>query len=68
MFNLVDGDEASGIVDCEIIDISFLLEKLVVLFSNSKILCIISGGVVLSLTYFRVLSKSRFCVCMFSMI
>lgn len=47
MFNLVDGDEASGIVDCEIIDISFLLEKLVVLFSNSKILCIISGGVVL---------------------
>lgn len=62
MFNLVDGDVASGIVDYEIIDMSFLLEKLVVLFSNSKILCIISGGVVLSLTYFRV-NRGFVCVC-----
>ena len=59
IFNLVDGDKAPGIVDCEIIDVSLVLEKLVVAFFNSKILCIISGEVVLTLKYFR----GSLCVC-----
>ena len=42
MFNLVNGDETSGIEDCEIIDMSLALEMLVVAFSNSKVLCITS--------------------------
>ena len=63
--NLVNGDETSGIVDCEIIDVSLVLEMLDDAFSNSKVLCVTSGGVVMSLKYLRVVSNSRLFVFIF---
>ena len=54
---LVNGDETSRILDCEIIDVSLVLKMLVYAFSNLKVLCITSGGVDMSLKYFRVLSN-----------
>ena len=56
MSNLVNGDEATEIIDCEVIDVSPVLEMLVDLLSYLMVLCITLGGVVVLLKCYRVAS------------